>query len=80
VVLAGPRDPEELKYWYSAADVFCLASSREGCPNVVLESLACGTPVVATAVGAVPDILYSQNWEFWWIAMWRAFSRVLSKA
>jgi glycosyltransferase involved in cell wall biosynthesis len=59
VVLAGPKPPEELKYWYAAADVFCLASSREGCPNVVLESLACGTPVLATAVGGTPEILSS---------------------
>lgn len=57
VFLVGAKSPEELKYWYSAADLFCLASSREGCPNVVLESLACGTPVLATPVGGIPDIL-----------------------
>jgi teichuronic acid biosynthesis glycosyltransferase TuaC len=57
VSLVGPKKPDELKYWYSAADVFCLVSSREGCPNVVLESLACGTPVVATAVSGTPDII-----------------------
>jgi teichuronic acid biosynthesis glycosyltransferase TuaC len=59
VELVGPKNPDELKYWYSAADVFCLASSREGCPNVVLESLACGIPVVATAVSGTPDIISS---------------------
>ena len=41
----------------SAADVLCLASTNEGWPNVVHEALACGTPVVATDVGAVPDML-----------------------
>ena len=41
----------------SAADVFCLASSREGWPNVVHEALACGTPVVATRVGAIPELI-----------------------
>jgi len=50
VVFAGSRPNEELNLWYSAADVSCLVSSREGWPNVVLESLACGTPVLATGL------------------------------
>jgi len=41
----------------NAADVFCLPSLNEGCPNVLLESLACGTKVVASRVGGVPDII-----------------------
>lgn len=48
---------DQLVYWYNAADVFCLATSGEGCPNVVLEALACGCPVVVSNVGAVPDII-----------------------
>jgi glycosyltransferase involved in cell wall biosynthesis len=36
-----------------------LASGREGWPNVLLEALACGRPVVATAVGGVPEIIRS---------------------
>ena len=57
IMLVGAKPPEELHLWYSAADVFCLASSREGCPNVILESLACGTPVVATPVGDIPRLI-----------------------
>lgn len=45
---------------YSAADVMVLASSREGYPGVVLEALACGTPVVATAVWGTPEIMYGR--------------------
>jgi glycosyltransferase involved in cell wall biosynthesis len=57
VILAGPQPYGRIPLYLSAADVSVLASYREGCPNVVLESLACGTPVVATNVGAVPDIV-----------------------
>jgi teichuronic acid biosynthesis glycosyltransferase TuaC len=46
----------------SAADVFCLASSTEGWPNVVHEALACGTPVVATDVGAVRQMVPSEQY------------------
>ncbi len=47
----------ELCDLYSAADMLLLTSTREGWPNVVLESLACGTPVVAVDVGGVGEIL-----------------------
>lgn len=50
-------DHKQLPKWYCAADLFCLATKREGCPNVVLEALACGTPVVVTDVGAVREIV-----------------------
>jgi teichuronic acid biosynthesis glycosyltransferase TuaC len=57
VILLGSKPNEQLSLWYSAADITCLASKREGMPNVVLESMACGTPVVATMVGGVPEIV-----------------------
>src|SRR6202162_3374853 len=57
--LVGSKTNDELKYWFSAADVSCLASSREGWANVLLESLACGTPVVATRVWGAPEVINS---------------------
>ncbi len=62
VHLQGEVDNRELKYWYSAADISFLGSSREGWPNVVSESLACGTPVVATDVNGIPEILTSADY------------------
>lgn len=55
VILAGPVFPQELPLWYNASNLFCLLSESEGSPNVVLESLACGTPVAASAVGGVTE-------------------------
>lgn len=53
----GQASPDGLAELMSAADVFCLASTNEGWPNVVHEALACGAPVVATDVGAIPQML-----------------------
>jgi glycosyltransferase involved in cell wall biosynthesis len=50
-----PQD--RLAILYSAADVLALGSMREGWPNVLLEAMACGTPVVATNVGGVREIV-----------------------
>lgn len=61
VRLVGSIPHDQLHVWYSAADLFCLASSREGWPNVILESLACGTPVVATSAGGIPEIICSDK-------------------
>lgn len=47
----------ELSELYSAANVLALGSQREGWPNVLLEAMACGTPVVATDVGGVREIV-----------------------
>jgi glycosyltransferase involved in cell wall biosynthesis len=55
--LHGTVAPEALPLWYAASDVVCLTSHSEGCPNVVTEALACGRPVVAAAVGGVPDLV-----------------------
>jgi len=49
----------DLCRYYNAADVMVLASSREGMPNVVLESLACGTPVIAAPFESAAELIYT---------------------
>jgi len=61
VRFTGPVPQAELSKYYSAADIMVLASSREGMANVLLESLACGTPVVATAVSGTPEVIASEE-------------------
>lgn len=50
-------DPDDVPAYMSASDAMILASKQEGSPNVVKEALACELPVVATAVGDVPELL-----------------------
>jgi glycosyltransferase involved in cell wall biosynthesis len=51
VGLRGNIPPSDVALWLQAADVFALATAREGCCNAVLEALAVGAPTVTTAVG-----------------------------
>jgi glycosyltransferase involved in cell wall biosynthesis len=55
--LGWVEDPERLAHLYANADALVLASMREGFPTVVGEALACGTPVIATDVGGVSEVV-----------------------
>jgi glycosyltransferase involved in cell wall biosynthesis len=56
VRFVGAVPHERLPDWYRAADLTLLPSRSEGVPNVLLESLACGTPFVASQVGGIPEM------------------------
>jgi glycosyltransferase involved in cell wall biosynthesis len=53
----GAIPHENMREIYSAADALVLASNREGWPNVLLEAMACGTPVVASNIWGNPEIV-----------------------
>ena len=57
LVLPGVRPAGEIPLWINAADLVCLASHGEGCPNVVIEALSCGRAVVGTDVGGMPELI-----------------------
>ena len=64
VVFLGALEPEQLSVPLSAADAFVLSSSNEGWANVILESMACGTPVIATDVGGNAEVVSSGELGF----------------
>jgi glycosyltransferase involved in cell wall biosynthesis len=55
ITLAGQQD--NISPYYGIANVFLLPSLSEGCPNVLLEAMAAGVPVVATEVGGIPEVV-----------------------
>jgi glycosyltransferase involved in cell wall biosynthesis len=61
ILMPGGMEPREVARWINASDLLVLPSWSEGYPNVVVEALACGRPVVATDVGGTREIVNADN-------------------
>jgi len=61
VYFTGIVEHEKLPFYYNAADVTVLTSHYESFGLVALESIACGTPVVASPVGIIPELIATGN-------------------
>lgn len=61
VIFCGTQAPHELHKYLSAADLFVLSTENEGWANVLLESISCHTPVVATDVGGNSEVISSTD-------------------
>jgi glycosyltransferase involved in cell wall biosynthesis len=61
ISLLGIKPHDEVPLWISASDLLCLPSLNEGHPNIILESLSCGVPVIASKVGGIPEIINKYN-------------------
>ena len=57
ISLVGKKTQHEIPLYYNAADMLVLPSLSEGMPNVVLEAMASGLPVIATDVDGTPEII-----------------------
>ena len=57
VELTGWIPHDELPDYSNMSKLIVLPSYTEGLPNIMLEAMACGTPVLATPVGAIPDVI-----------------------
>jgi len=57
IIFAPSCPTAQVALWMAAADLVTLPSYNEGCPNVVVEALAAGRPVVATNVGGIPELM-----------------------
>jgi len=62
--IAYKKDPAIVAQFYQAADIYLHAANVDTFPNTILEALACGTPVIATSVGGIPEMINNKQTGF----------------
>lgn len=60
ISLGKLRDEKQMALAFAASDIFALPSFEDNLPNMLLEALSCGTPVVAYSVGGIPEVLFDR--------------------
>lgn len=61
ITYLGALDQANIIEWYQKASIFALPSFSEGFPVTVLEALSCETPVIATPVGGIPEVIQNRE-------------------
>ncbi|MDD1775204.1 MAG: glycosyltransferase family 4 protein, partial [Methanobacterium sp.] len=64
VILVGRIPHNEMAKYLNEVKLIVIPSYTEGLPNVMLEAMACGTPVLATPVGGIPDVVRDEKTGF----------------
>lgn len=61
IEMVGMVPHKDIKEYYLKADIFVLPSTRENLPNVLLESLSMGVPVITTDIAGIPELIEDQK-------------------
>jgi teichuronic acid biosynthesis glycosyltransferase TuaC len=80
IFFPGPCSSQKVAQWLAAANVLALPSYNEGYPNVVIEALSCGRPVIATDVGGIPELVSESSGILVAPKEWRALAAAVDKA
>jgi teichuronic acid biosynthesis glycosyltransferase TuaC len=80
IILRGACSSQEVAQWLAAANVLALPSYNEGYPNVVIEALSCGRPVIATNVGGILELVNEESGILVAPKDSRALARAMEKA